>query len=202
MGFINSKCSFFGSYDHFFYNENLDETTEPYPLNNSLNLSTYYDLKWVSAGFDYGFLFGSETAHRIRPNISGLFRFKDIGFIDRITIMPGISGIWGNQTILISNPNYQLVKQLIQRIGLRKFRILYQNRPEVVEGLVLNDYTEQDSFGLMNYSINLPVYVYIGKLGISASYSLNFPVALPGEELDLSTNSYFGVSASYTLYFK
>jgi hypothetical protein len=116
--------------------------------------------------------------------------------------MPGISGLWGNQTILVSNPNYQLVQQLIRRIGLRKFQLLYKYRPEVVEGLVLTDYTEQDAFGLMNYSLSLPVYAYIGKFGISASYSLNFPVALPGEDLNLSTNSYFGLSTTYTFYIK
>lgn len=202
MGSFTPKWSLYASYDHYFYNTNELETDLLYPLTNSLNFSTYYDLKLVSAGVDYGFLFGKESAHRIRPSISGVLRFTNIGFIDRISIMPGISGLWGNQTILISTPNYQLVQQLINRIGERRFRLLYRYKPEVVESLILDDYSEEDAFGLMNYSISLPVYLYIGYFGLSASYSLNFPVALPGEELDLSMNSFFGINASYTFPFK
>jgi len=202
MGSFTPKWSLYASYDHYFYNNSELETDLAYPLTNSLNFSTYYDFKWASAGVDYGFMFGSEMAHRIRPSISGVLRFTNIGFIDRISIMPAISGLWGNQTILVSTPNYQLVQQLKNRIGERKFRLLYRYKPEVIESLILDDYAEEAAFGLMNYSFSLPVYIYIGYFGLSASYSLNFPVALPGEELDLSMNSYFGITTSYTLSFK
>jgi hypothetical protein len=202
MGALTPKWSLMGSYDHYFYNENNSDEQINYSLTNALNISSYYDLKWVSIGLDYGFLFGEESAHRIRPNLAGVVRFKDIGFIDRLSFMPGISGLWGNQMILVSTTNYQLVHQLIQKIGKRRFRLLYRYKPEVVESLILEDYAVENAFGLMNYSINLPLYMYIGKSGIAATYNLNFPVALPGEELDLSMNSYFGISASYTLYMK
>jgi len=200
MGSITPSLSFIASYDHYFYNSYDDEIYDS-PLTNALNASTYLDLKWASVGLDYGFLFGAESANRIRPSIAGVFRFKNIGFVDRITLMPGASVLWGNQTILISNTSYQLIRQLIEKIGIRQFRLLYRYNPEVVESLIFTTTEVQDTFGLMNYSLNFPLYIYIDKLSLMASYSLNIPKSLPGEDLDLSTNSYFSLSFAYSLYF-
>jgi hypothetical protein len=200
IGSILKKWSYLVSYDHLFYNKSAEVSLE-YPLTNAVNFSSYYDLKYLSAGFDYSFLFGSESAHRIRPNIAGVIRTNKIGFIDRITFMPGASMLFGNSTILTTSVNKILVRQIIDRMGLRRFQQLYKYNREQVEEIILET-SSNDVFGLMNYSFSLPIYIYMGNFILMTSYTLNKPVALPGEFIDLDPNSYFGVSLIYNIYFK
>ncbi len=201
MGVISKKWSYILSYDHFNYNKSDESNPVEYPFNNSLNISSYYNIKFISAGVDYSFLFGNESAHRIRPNISGVIRTKKVGFIDRITMMPGIYVLLGNADILNISTNYQTLRQLIRKIGWRRFLRLYKNKPDQIESLIYQT-TEDNVFGLMNYTLGFPVYMYIGKFTVMASYSINFPVALPGENIDLTPNSYFGATLIYNFYFK
>jgi hypothetical protein len=43
--------------------------------------------------------------------------------------------------------------------------------------------------------------IRMSRFTLSTSYYINFPVALPGEEIDLSPNSYFNVSLLYSIPF-
>ena len=201
MGSISKKWSFILSYDHFIYNKSDESNPVEYPFNNSLSVSSYFDLKFVSAGIDYSFLFGKESAHRVRPNLSGVIRTKKVGFIDRITMMPGIYVLLGNAEILSTSTNYQTLRQIIRKIGWQRFLLLYKNRRYLIERLIYQT-TKENVFGLMNYTLGFPVYMYIGKFTVMASYSINFPVALPDENIDLTPNSYFGATLIYNFHFK
>ena len=61
------------------------------------------------------------------------------------------------------------------------------------------DERTENVFGIMNYSLSLPVMIRMSRFTLSTSYYINFPVALPGEEIDLSPNNYFNVSLLYSI---
>ena len=84
--------------------------------------------------------------------------------------------------------------RLIDRIGRARFYYLYNNNPDELKTL-LSETETSNAFGVMNYSIFLPVTFTVNKATLLLNYTLNFPVALPGEtDVDTSPNSYFSAS--------
>ncbi len=200
MGNILPQWNVIASFEHNFYHKTDTQTEIYYPLTEFLSLNTYYDVKFFSFGFDYAFLFGKETAHRLRPNIFATIRFPDVGFIDEISLFPTVSMLFGNENIYYIDSNYQAIRTIIKRIGLRRFLLLYKYNPELIEDLFLEE-GFNNVFGLMNYSFSLPVNFRFGNFSFSTSYFLNIPVALPGESIDESPNHYFNVMALYFIPF-
>jgi hypothetical protein len=198
MGNILTNWSYIGSYEHYFYSDSEDYT---YPLTNAMDVTTYYDFKFISTGIDYTFLFGEKSAHRIRPNIYSTIRFKKVSFLDEIILFPSASILLGNQNIYYLNENYQVIGSIIRKIGLRRFLILYRNNQELIDSLIYEENFE-NVFGLMNYSFSLPISLKIKQFSFSLGYFYNIPVALPGEEIDLSPNHYFNFMILYYLPFK
>jgi hypothetical protein len=201
LGTLFPKWNLIASYEHNFYNTGESELDVYYPLTEALNLTTYYDISFLSLGFDYSFLFGEENAHRIRPNIFSTIRFPDVGFIDEISLIPSASMLFGNQNIYYINGNYQALWLLYKRLGRAQFRRLYRERPDLIQAL-LPEEGFNNVFGLMNYSFSIPVNFKFGNFSLSAGYFLNIPVALPGESLDVSPNHYFNVMAFYFIPFR
>lgn len=202
LGTITQNWSIMASYDLYNYRKGSDETDVYYPFSQALNLSSYIDLKFLSAGVDYSFLFGKETGHRIRPNILAVIRTGEWGFIDRMTFLPGAGLLLGNSTIITTSLNQQrLFKAIRQAGGPERFKRIYARNKEIIDLWIYQDQIES-VFGLMNYALVAPVYVYIGNFTITASYSINFPVALPGEDLDTRPNSFFGSSVIFNIPFK
>ncbi len=198
MGSLFDHLNYIASYEHYFY---ANPNGIDYPLTNAFDLTTYYDFKFIAAGVDYSFLFGTEAAHRIRPNIFSTIAFNTVGIFDEISLYPSLSMLVGNQNIYYLSENYQAVRGIIRKIGLRRFLIIYRNDPELIENLV---YQEEitNVFGIMNYSFSVPVNFRIGHFSFSAGYFLNIPVALPGEEIDISPNHYFNLMALYFIPFR
>jgi len=205
MGSITPKWGFIASYDHYFYSKNQNYVDIVYPLTNSLNASTYIDLKHFSFGLDYAFMFGQEIVHRIRPNMYGIIRIKNLGFIDEIDIFPSASMLLGDQNMYFLDENYSEVQSLLQQHGINNFSNFSQKRPKLAQYILANyvtyDERIEDVFGIMNYSLSLPIMVRINYFTISTGYYVNFPIALPGEEIDLSPNNYYNVSLLYTIPF-
>jgi len=172
---------------------------------NSLNASTYLDLKHFSFGIDYAFMFGKETAHRLRPNMYGIIRIKNLGFIDEIDLFPSASMLLGNQTLYFLDENYSEVQSLLQSYGINNFSQLSHRRPRLAEYILTNYVTYEErlenAFGIMNYSLSLPIMIRINYFTLSTGYYVNFPIALPGEEIDLSPNNYFNIALLYTIPF-
>ena len=195
-----SKFSLTASYDHYFYFNGNDSLDYYFPLTNSLNISPYLDLKFLSLGVNYSFLFGDKTAHRIRPDLYANISFSNVGFIDKIQILPGASMYWGNEDVITQNTQYLDLRDFIQEVGLIRFRTLYRRYGnKLIEYIYQQDV--KNVFGLLNYNFSVPVNFYIGRFTLSCSYFYNIPVALPGEEIDLSPNSYFSASLSYSIPF-
>ncbi len=205
MGTFGTKWHYYLSYDHFFYNQKTASDTTfagTYPLTNSLNSSFYFNPKKLNAGIDYSFLFGEETAHRLRLNLGYSFATGKLGFINRVSFNPNLSMLAGNAnvTTLVFSKEIAMDnrRDLIRQIGFRRYRYLLQNDPEQLK-LLLSEEQTTNAFGLMNYAIFMPVSINIKKSALLLTYTLNFPVALPGEEnLDTAPNSFFSATFIYT----
>ena len=206
MGTFTPKWQYYLSYDHFFYNKNTSSDTTyavSYPLTNSLNVSTvFYPVKSFGAGVDYSFMFGEETAHRLRLNINYAYSTKKLGFIDRINFNPNLSMLAGNANVtsLVFSKEIAMDnrRDLIRQIGFRRYIYLLNNDPDQLK-LLLSDEQTNNVFGIMNYSLFIPVSFNIKRSTLLLNYTLNFPVALPGEEnLDTAPNSFFSATFIYT----
>ena len=112
MGNVFTNLSYFVSYDHYFFHEaDNPDYIQAFPLTNSFNASTTYYVKRFNFGIDYGFLFGEETAHRIRGNISATFDKRNWGFIDRFAVSPNLSILFGNASITSTVFNEETAKR-------------------------------------------------------------------------------------------
>lgn len=195
MGLIGKHWNYFISYDRFIYHESeQEEIIIEYPLRNSLNSSINYNIKGFTLGTDYSFMFGDETSHRIRLNLGYSYWTKKVWIFDHIGINPNVSMLAGNQNITSIVFNQEIAKrnskELIQQIGRRRFRDLWENNRKLLIFLLSEEQTN-NVFGIMNYSLFVPVTFRVKNTSLMLNYSLNLPVALPGEEgLDTSPNSY------------
>jgi len=206
MGILGSKWSYFLTYDHFFYREpeNVDYIVN-YPLTNSLSSSTNFNFSNFNIALDYSFLFGESSAHRVRFNLGYNFAIKKLGFIDRIGINPNLSALAGNANVTsivfsreIAETNSQA---LIDQIGRARFVFLYRNNRPLLRELLSNEETV-NTFGIMNYSVLVPISFQIKKSTLLLNYTLNFPVALSGEQdFDTSVNSFFSATYLFTFSF-
>ena len=203
MGLIGPRWNYYLSYDHFFYSKPQDvDYVVSYPLTNSFNASTNFLIGKVNLGVDYSFMFGEETAHRTRLNLSYYLSFKKVGFIDRINFNPNLSMLAGNANVTNLVFNEEIAKEnsreLIEKIGWQRYRYLFNNDRELLKTLLSEEQTT-NTFGIMNYSIFVPVSFSIKKTTLLLNYSLNFPVALSGEtDLDTTPNSYFSATLLFT----
>lgn len=204
MGLFGPKWNYFISYDHFFYNEPQQEVDYvlDYPLKNSLNASTNFLFSNINVGVDYSFMFGDETAHRTRLNLSYYLSFKNVGFIDRINFNPNLSMLAGNANVISLVFSQEIAREnsreLIEKIGWQQFKYLYNNDRESLKTLLSQEQTT-NVFGIMNYSIFVPVSFNIKKTTLMLNYSLNFPIALRGEtDFDTTPNSYFSATLLFT----
>jgi len=204
MGLFNAKWNYYLSYDHYFFNQaqNSDYVLSE-PLTNSINASSNFLIKKINLGVDYSFIFGEETAHRTRLNLSYSLSSKKTGFIDRINFTPSISLLAGNANVTSVVFNEQLARakseELIKEIGKMRFNYLLRNNRELLKTL-LSEIQTKNTFGIMNYSIFLPLSFSIKKTTLLLNYSLNLPVALAGEQnLDTTPNSYFSATLLFTL---
>ncbi len=240
-GYMNSffkKFSYAITYDKWFYNFDQTETSSTYPT-NSLGGSLYYDLKYINLGFDYNYLFGGESAHRLSPNITGYIKIPTFWGIKRITLMPYVSMIYGNDDVVIqfagslidilrSNiflqqnlrteefqtflANVQLTpeqKQNIARIQNSR-RLSDERKNKLISAIYLATEEVQDyiynlietstvEYGIMNYTVALPLSVSLEKFSFLLSYSYNIPKKLPGEIVELDPFGFLSLTISYRI---
>lgn len=197
MGNFTPNWGFWASYTHYFYSGGSSDSTI-YPFSNAINASTNYYIKNLSFGVDYSFTFGTETAHRIRINTGyTLATQKKWWIFDRVSFSPNLSMLLGNANVVSWQTNLAKQQELIRRIGWKRYRYLQINEPEKLAEF-LTTQVESNAFGIMNYSLFIPVTFTIKKFSVMINYTLNAPVALPGEVLDTSVNNYFSSTALFT----
>ncbi len=207
MGLVSKKFSYMTTYSHSFYN-----TSELATLENTLSATGIFDFGFIEPYIDYSFYFGKENAHRVTPGISFDISQKNILIFDRISFRPSASIIFGNQNILESkfviSDNERLQRFLNRRPALKRF---IEENPEPTQAQVEkilvffpnaafifeSKDTNKNVFGLMNYGFSFPLSFRKDNFTFSATYTYNFPVALPGESFDVSPNDYVSFSLSY-----
>lgn len=215
MGNIVKSWSYSLSYDHYFYQTPKDDKPlYSYPLTNALNASSYFDIKFLTLAVDYSFMFGEMSTNRLRGSIIFNLQKNDFWFTDRISFMPSLSVLAGDQKIYHLYPNYKAsyrksLEQIRDIIGVQRFRqlwrdnrkLLFKMASSVLDDNMIIEEEVDDVFGIMNYSLLAPVYLYINNFTILLYYNFNIPVALPGEDLQLDPNSYFGATLIYNIPF-
>ena len=196
MGNFTPKWGFWASYTHYFFSEPEDASIT-YPFTNAINASTNYYIKKLSLGLDYSFTFGDETAHRIRVNSSYSFSKTNWWIFDRVSVTPNLSLLMGNANVVTWQINSARTQDLINKIGLRRYKYLQNNYPDRLEEELYYS-AETNAFGIMNYSLFVPVTFSVKKVSLMVNYTLNLPVALPGEQLDTSLNNYVSTTLMFT----
>ena len=188
LGNLGKKYSFITSFDHYFFSQENEEIISAY--SNAINISQFLNLKHITPGIDYSFLFGGESAHRFRGYLSGNLIVRKAPVFDRISFTPTFSMLFGNQTLYYQNVDYRALVQVVYRV---RRRLIDRNDLGDWKDFVFES-GEDNVYGLMNYGISLPLYLYLGNWNIALNYNLNIPVELPGEDLDLSNNGFFSVT--------
>lgn len=196
MGNFTPNWSYWASYNHYFFSESEDDTIT-YPFTDAINASTNYYIKKLSFGIDYSYTFGDETAHRIRLNASYNFSKNNWWIFDRVSLTPNVSLLMGNSNVISWQISSARIKEYIRKNGLMKYRYLKNNYPEELEAAISFP-IESNAFGIMNYSLFVPVTFTIKQFSLMVNYTLNLPVALPGEELDTSFNNYVSTTLMFT----
>ncbi|MEP3388879.1 MAG: hypothetical protein ABJO02_11865 [Reichenbachiella sp.] len=223
IGQIAQKTTYNLSYDHSFFSEKDDTQT----LTNSLGGSITQDFKYAYTGLDYSFSFGSETAHRLIWNLTGNFGFKGFKPFKRITVLPSVAVLFGNQNITTqytrtnhltrfqnsSDREMVFFADRLRQAGYTNTTagFLVRLRDAVNSGEELNAFQSQayeylflsnsteDTFSLMNYYLTLPILFETKKVNFYLSYNYNIPRNLDGAEYEFQSNGYFGFAISYNL---
>ncbi|MEO9802131.1 MAG: hypothetical protein ABJF04_02735 [Reichenbachiella sp.] len=223
IGKIKRKTTYSFAYDHSFYTEKDESQT----LTNSLSGSITQDFKYLYTGLDYSYSFGSETAHRLIWNVTGNLSTKGFGPIKRITFLPSVAVLFGNQNITTqyTRTSHLTRFQSSDDLELRVFASRLRNagfenttaafliglRDTVNAGEELNDFqtaaydylflseSGEDKFSLMNYYLTLPILFETKHLNVYVSYNYNIPRNIAGAEYEFESNGYFGFTATYSL---
>ena len=168
----------------------------PYWTSISLNytIGKFYPM------VDYTLMFGTETANRLRLGISFYQSYKKVGFMDRVSITPRITSVYGNQDITYSqywsggnlyNTDGTAVattkrnpfSQLVTKLGKRQ---------QALTGT-------QSYFGMMALDLACGLSVTEGDFRVSLTPHLVKPVRLyAGEDIDTKWQFYYGISCGYT----
>lgn len=219
FGTFTNKWTYTLGFDHFFYNE-IEDDLSYYPITNSVNAATFLELGKITLAGEYSYLFGEESAHRVRGNIMLNLSKKDWGFIDRFVFMPTASMLLGSSYIYQINPIYptinlqtrydvrQIMFDQYGEIAIRQLwrdnrdtyieleKLTYsQNRDQLIDYEIITS----NVFGIMNYTVSAPFYFYVNNFTFALSYHYNIPVALPGEDMTLGPNSYAGATVIYNI---
>jgi hypothetical protein len=108
-------------------------------------------------------------------------KYNFIG-LDRISLSPSFQMLFGNSNVTSI--------QFAQEPTVRSRRKLPQLKQ-----------IDKKEFGLMNYSATLPLRLSKKSWSFIASYTYNWPVALPGES-EIPQNSFVSLAISKTINFK
>lgn len=182
MHTFSSRFSFITSYDHYFYN--LAENYIPY--SNAFTISPFLDFKPVTLRVDYYYYFGKESTHRVMPSISLSLQKKNFLNLDKVSVIPSVYMLLGNETIteiILPSTREEWIAALLR---LRKGQPWY----------IINS---ENVFGIMNYSLMMPLYIKYKDWNFSLTYTYNIPKALPGETLVISNSSFLSASVAYFL---
>ncbi len=229
LGSIGKKWSYSTSFDHLFYHST--DIAIAYPLENSLSGSISHDFKFAYTSLNYSYLFGDESAHQLTWNLTGVIKRKGFKPFKSISILPTFSILWGNQNLTYQNiqGTMSFIKNLTNkeirsyfeaqdlaavekrkgtnaiirlRDNLNKGVPLSRQQRQVVRAFSSNFQINDNSFGLLNYFISLPISFSADKFNVLVSYNYNIPNSVKGSDTENEpSNGFFSFTVSYNFGF-
>jgi hypothetical protein len=191
LGFLKSikKWTLNFEYSHYFYS--FSDSTFSTPYTNTMNLSNFFDVKPFLFRLDYSLYFGEKSANRIMPAVMLNIEKKNWLGIKRLLIYPTFNVLFGNEPWQNSQyiPYTTVPAEIRDRIK-NKLPLFY---------LQTNNYNE---FGVLNYSVSLPISISLKDWTFLLGYTYNFPQALPNEQLALTNSGYLSFSVIRYFNFK
>jgi hypothetical protein len=183
IGFLKSikKWTINAEYSRYFYS--YSDSTYNTPYTNVASLSNFFEAKPFLFRLDYSFYFGQKTAHRIMPAVMLNLEKRNWLGLKRILLYPTFSVLFGNESWQTSEyiPYSTMPSEVLYRI--RHNLPLYY--------LQTNNYNE---FGVLDYSVSLPLSISLKNWTFLLSYTYNFPQPLANEELALTNSGYLSFS--------
>ncbi|MBS1508978.1 MAG: hypothetical protein JSS79_20235 [Bacteroidetes bacterium] len=176
------KWTFNLEYSRFFYS--FSDSTYSAPYTNTLGLSNYFNLKPFLFRLDYALYFGDKTANRIMPGVMINLEKRNWLGMSRFLVYPSFNVLLGNESW-----------QIYQPYSTRLIDIIYRVR----HNLPLYYLEDNNKFGVLNYSMSLPVSISLKNWTFLLSYTYNFPQALPGEQISVANSG--NLSFSLIRYF-
>lgn len=191
LGAFRNKLSYSINYERWMYNPNLSELSDG--LKNSIGGFGSYDIRGFFVGLDYAYLFNSaRQVNRIIGTLGGTLQLKNKWIFDRISILPNLNMVYGNDEITIYY-NGSLIdafrneKTLFNELGRGKLEIFLtdadRNRiTQINRNDELNRQEKKQRITLLLLSNpDIQEYIYTkldqttDQYGIM-NYSLSFPV--------------------------
>ena len=196
LGSIGENWTYLLNYDQYFYNRSQETNSNTF-YTNGLSLGIYAENDRFESGLDYSIVLGDTTAaHRIIWSTNAILTFEKVLFFDKVTLLPSFRMFFGNGTSFLRPFRESDVETLQRRLiqSNRRLRDL-ANDPEALRRAI----EDINTFGLLNYSLSLPISFKKNAFDLLFMYQYNIPRELPGQSEDLINNSFIQASLSYTL---
>ncbi len=185
MHSFSSKFSVAANYDRYFYN--LEDDFIPY--SNGLTVSPFLELKPFTIQVNYTYYFGENHANRLMPSLGLYLSKKRLWGIDKISFNPAFYVLFGDETftnIITPSTREEWVQALI----------------DISQGKPWYKTETYNEFGLMNYSLSIPLNIQHKNFYFSISYVYSIPKALPSETLLLPETGFLAASFTYYINLK
>lgn len=143
MKLLGKNWSLTSNYERWIYNY---ESTNPA---NSLGITATFSSKYLYQSFDYSFLFGNSTSHRMISTTSGNFKKNNIWIFNSITFYPNVSFVFGNETITVKFSDAQK-----QTFEYQQYLRENLDREEFVAFLNTVEISEEDRNHIQRISLN------------------------------------------------
>lgn len=204
------KNAFFGlDYSYLFGKENAHRIIGNTGLN--IDLGSFWKFKYVNLFPTFNILYGNSelTTLRITRQQLSTERLGQLEFIVRASELTDEERVRWNRRVIRLESNGDItsvqaanfLRWINGDITLTKEQL--NELKELIEtGIRENEeFFQSESFGLLNYSFNLPISFSTNKFSILLSYTYNIPVKLPGEFFEIDPSGFFAFSVIYRMPF-
>ena len=158
-----------GSYNRFFFAK--VDSIEENSFNTSINLGATYQLKNIGTSVDFSLLLGNDPTSQFSWDIFSDFTILRLGLFNKLKFIPEVSLYFGSETVVTSG---------------------YFSFPRF-QGEI---YSEENTFGLMNTVLRIPLNLTYKNFDFRAGYNFNFP-RVPGGDIKPEKTSFFNISVGY-----
>ncbi|HTH56254.1 MAG TPA: hypothetical protein VL728_09425 [Cyclobacteriaceae bacterium] len=187
-GYLKTINKWTMNFEYSRYVYSFSDSTYHLPYTNSIGMSNFYELKPFLFRFDYSLYFGEKTAHRLMPGIMLNFEKRNWHGLRRILFYPTFN-------VLLGNEKWQISQYIPNATTLSEARALIAQHQPLFR-IKTDSYNE---FGVLNYSVSMPLSINYKDWGFLLSYVYNFQQVLPNEPITVTNSGY--LSLSITRYF-